>query len=63
VSGYYRYDLSGKGEPIKAGGSMRYDNECSAILLEVDRSYTEDRDYKESFSFMVKFILKTLGGM
>ena len=63
ASGYYRYDLSGKGEPVKAGGSLRYDNECSAVLLEVDRSYTEDRNYKGSLSVMLKFILKTLGGV
>ncbi|MDY6407453.1 MAG: LPS export ABC transporter permease LptF [Pseudomonadota bacterium] len=63
ASGYYRYDLSGKGEPVKAGGSVRYDNECSAVLLEIDRSYTEDRNYKGSLSVMLKLILKTLGGI
>ena len=63
VSGYYRYDLSGKGEPVKAGGALRYDNECSAVLVEVDRSYTEDRNYKGSLSVMVKLVLKTLGGI
>ena len=63
VSGFYRYDLSGKGEPVKAGGAVRYDNECTALVFEVDKSYTQDRDYKGSISFMAKVILKTLGGM
>ena len=63
ASGYYRYDLSGKGEPVKAGGSLRYDNECSAVLLEVDKSYTQDRNYKGSTSVMLKLVLKTLGGI
>ncbi|MBR6412477.1 MAG: LPS assembly protein LptD [Alphaproteobacteria bacterium] len=63
AAGYYRYDLSGKGEPVKAGASIQYDNECSSIFVQVDRSYTEDRDYKGSLSFMVKLVLKTLGGM
>ena len=63
VSGFYRYDLSGKGEPVKAGGAVRYDNECTALVFEVDKSYTQDRDYKGSISFMAKVILKTLGGI
>ena len=63
ATGYYRYDLSGRGEPVKAGGSLRYDNECSAIILEADKSYTEDRNYKGSLSVMVRLVLKTLGGI
>jgi LPS-assembly protein len=63
ASGYYTYDLSGKGEPVEAGGALQYDNECTALVFEVDKSYTEDRDYKGSISFMFKVILKTLGGM
>jgi len=63
LSGYYRYDLSGKGEPIKAGGALQYDNECTTLIFEGDKSYTQDRDYKGSFSFMVRVVLKTLGGI
>ena len=63
ASGYYTYDLSGKGEPVEVGAALQYDNECTALVFEVDKSYTQDRDYKGSISFMFKVILKTLGGM
>lgn len=62
LSGYYRYDLSGNGGPIEAGGALRYDNECLGLIFEVDKSFTQDRDYKGGTSFMLKVILKTLGG-
>lgn len=63
ASGYYKYDLTGKGEPVEAGAALQYDNECTALVFEIDKSYTEDRDFKGSLSFMFKVILKTLGGM
>lgn len=62
LSGYYRYDLSGDGGPIESGGALRYDNECLALVFELDKSFTRDRDYEGGTSFMLKVILKTLGG-
>ncbi len=62
LSGYYRYDLSGKGGPVESGGALRYDNECVALIFELDKSFTRDRDYKGGTSFMFKVVLKTLGG-
>ena len=63
LSGSYRYDLSGKGEPVKYAASLRYDNECTAIIIDMEKSFTKDRDFKGSFSLMAKVVLKTLGGM
>lgn len=62
LGGYYRYDLSSGGGPIEAGGTARYDNECLALVFEVGKSFTKDRDYRGNTSFMLKVILKTLGG-
>lgn len=63
LQGLYRYDLAHDGGPIELGGTLRYDNECTAILFDLSRDFTKDRDYKGGTSFMVKFILKTLGGV
>lgn len=63
VSGYYRYDLSREGGPIETGGALQYDNECTAFVLDVSRSFTRDRDYKGGMSVSFKIVLKTLGGM
>ena len=63
VYGNYRYDLSDGGEPVDAGLTLQYDNECMALLFDVSKSFTEDRDDKGSTSFMFKVILKTLGGV
>ena len=59
---YYRYDLTENGGPLEGGFTIRYDNECLAVLLELQKSYAEDKDYKGDTSVMLKFILKTLGG-
>ena len=63
VTGFYRYDLAADGGPIESGATLRYDNECTAILFDLSKEFTRDRDYKGGTSFMVKFVLKTLGGM
>ncbi len=66
LSGYYRYNLektSNQKGPVEAGLITQYENDCSIISFELDKSYTYDREYKGDTSFMVKFILKTLGGM
>jgi LPS-assembly protein len=60
--GSYRYNLAKDGGPVKYTATARYDNECLAVLFDVSRSFTKDRDYKGDTSFMVKFILKTIGG-
>lgn len=62
MAGKYRYDLTDKKKPLESGLMLRYDNECTAIIFDASKSFAEDRDYKGSTSFMVKFILKTLGG-
>ena len=63
ISGDYRYDLSDKGRPVSSGATLQYDNECTAVIFDVSKSFTKDRDYKGSTSFMIKVVLKTLGGM
>lgn len=63
TSGYYRYNLKKDGGPIEYGVQLRYDNECSAIIFDLEKSYTKDRNYKGSTSFMIKVLLKTLGGI
>ena len=63
VSGSYRYDLSGEGKPVKYSASLRYDNECTALIFDIEKSFTKDRDFRGSFSMMGKVVLKTLGGM
>ena len=66
LSGYYRYNLektSAQKGPVESGLIAQYENDCSIIAFELDKSFTYDRDYKGDTSFMVKFILKTLGGM
>lgn len=63
ASGYYRYDLKQNGRPIEYGSSLRYDNECTAVIFDLKKSFARDRNYKGSTSIMVKFFLKTLGGI
>ncbi len=63
VAGLYRYDLADDGGPVEAGATVRYDNECLAVIFDLSKSFTEDRDYTGETSFMVKFVLKTLGGV
>ena len=64
LSGYYRYNLTKQDKgPIEYGTMLRYDNDCTAVIFDLSRSFTEDRDYKGDTSFVVKFELKTLGQM
>lgn len=66
LSGYYRYNLTkelGQKGPVESGMIAQYDNDCTAIAFEFSRAFTHDRDYQGNTSFMVKFILKTLGSM
>ena len=66
LSGYYRYNLektSSQKGPVESGLIAQYENDCTIIAFELDKSFTYDRDYEGDTSFMVKFILKTLGGM
>lgn len=62
ATGYYRYNLVNGTKPLEGGFSLRYDNECTALLFELEKSYGQDKDYKGDTTFMVKIILKTLGG-
>ena len=63
LSGLYRYDLATDGGPVEAGAILRYDNECLAVIFDLSKEFTQDRDYTGETSFMVKFELKTLGGI
>ncbi len=63
ASTYYRYNLKKGGGPIEYGAQLRYDNECTAVVLSLDKSFARDRNYKGGTSFMVKVFLKTLGGV
>ena len=64
ISGEYRYNLKEKnGGPIQYSMNLRYDNECAAILFDLKKSYARDRNYRGDTSFMIKFVLKTLGGV
>lgn len=64
LSGYYRYNMTKQDKgPVEYGTMLRYDNDCTAVIFDLSRSFTEDRDYKGDTSFVVKFELKTLGQM
>lgn len=64
LSGYYRYNMAKQDKgPIEYGSLLQYDNDCTAIVFDLSRSFTEDRDYRGDTSFTVKFVLKTLGQM
>ena len=63
ATAYYRYNLKKDGGPIEYGTQLRYDNECAAVVLSMDKSFARDRNYKGSTSFMVKLFFKTLGGI
>ena len=63
ATGSYRYDLKKNGGPIEYGIQLRYDNECTALVFDLSKSFARDRNYKGSTSFMVKVFLKTLGGI
>ncbi len=63
TSGYYRYNLKKHGGPIEYGWQLRYDNECTAVSMNVSKSYARDRNYKGSTSIVFKLLLKTLGGL
>ena len=62
LSARYRYDLLKNGGPLEWTGILRYDNECIAVMFDFDKSYAKDRNYSGDTSFMIKFVLKTLGG-
>ena len=66
IAGSYRYNLKEKkrgGGPIEYDLQMRYDNECTALVFDLKKSFARDRNYKGSTSFMIKVFLKTLGGI
>ena len=64
LSGFYRYNLAKNDKgPTEYGVVLQYDNDCTAVEFDLNRSFTKDRDYEGDTSFVVKFILKTLGQM
>ena len=58
---YYRYAFGEDGGPIETGGTLQYEDECVQIAFDVEKSYTQDRDYKGDLSFVLRFNLKMLG--
>ena len=58
---YYRYAFGKDGGPIETGGTLQYEDECVQIAFDVEKSYTQDRDYKGDLSFVLRFNLKMLG--
>ncbi len=64
LGGTYRYRLTEQDKgPIEYKGFVQWENECTAVVFEMSKSFTRDRNYEGDTSFMVKLILKTLGGM
>ena len=61
--GYYqKINLSDNGGGLlEAGGSLRYEDECFALAVEVKRDYTSDRDYKNGFTFGLNVEFKPFG--
>jgi LPS-assembly protein len=58
-----RHDLTSDGGAVEYGGHVKYKDECVELGVDVERSYTEDRDYEEGLSVMFTVILKNLGGV
>ena len=61
--GDYRYNLQKNGGPTEYHLDLQYDNECTAVIFDLKKSFARDRNYRGDTSFMIKFILKTLGGI
>ena len=47
---------------VSAGGGVRFENECCAVDLSVDRRFNDDRDANDDTSFGLNVRLKSLGG-
>ncbi|MCP4392906.1 MAG: LPS-assembly protein LptD [Alphaproteobacteria bacterium] len=60
---YGRHDLTSDGGAVEYGGHIKYKDECVELGVDVERSYTEDRDYEGGLSVMFTIILKNLGGV
>jgi LPS-assembly protein len=60
---YGRHDLAKDGGAVEYGGHVKYKDECVELGINVERSYTEDRDYEGGLSVMFTIILKNLGGV
>ena len=61
ISIYNRQDLTKNGGSLEHGGSLIYEDECFALLLNVSQDDSTDPDYKGDFNFTANFVLKTLG--
>lgn len=56
-----RHDLTAGGGPVRAGGSVEYEDECLWVDLAATRDFTYDRDYEGDFRISLRVTLKTLG--
>lgn len=61
LSLYNRQDLTSGGGSLEHGGSLIYEDECFALLLNLSKDKSDDPDYKGDFKFTATFVLKTLG--
>ncbi len=46
---------------LETGGFIRYEDECFALHISIDRDYTSDRDYKDGLTFGLNVEFKPLG--
>lgn len=59
---YNRQDLTNDGGSLEYGGDLIYEDECSALILYMQKDNSSDPEYDGDFEFGANFLLKTLGG-
>ena len=62
VSIYNRQDLTDNGGSLEYGGDLIYEDECTALILYLQKDNSSDPEYDGDFEFGANFLLKTLGG-
>lgn len=64
VTIFNRQDLSGgKSYSLEHGGSLTYEDECMALIGNVERYSSNDPDVENNYEFSISFLLKTIGGL
>ena len=56
-----RRDLTSNGGTLSEGASVTYTNDCLIARLDVERSFTQDRDVKPTTTVLLRLVLRTLG--
>ncbi|MBR4126756.1 MAG: LPS-assembly protein LptD [Alphaproteobacteria bacterium] len=60
--GYHqKINLSNNGGVLETGGFLRYEDECFALNISLDKEYTSDRDYKNGLTFGLNVEFKPFG--